>query len=225
MATHDARRTRGPRRRTPSRVQARRTAAPSGRTPPAQGRDAVRAALLDAAAALFSARGPASVSVRDIAAQAGVNHGLVHRHFGSKQALVAGVLERGAREIAALVAGSEWKAGALGAVFSAAAARDAYWRLLARALLDGARPHELQHDFPTGRLLVETFRERRRSGTLAAEFDPKLVAAGTMALGLGWLLFEPFVFAATGLDEGERDAVRLDLIRALVTLLGRMGEK
>ena len=76
----------------------------------------MRAALLDAAATLFSARGPASVSVRDIAAHAGVNHGLVHRHFGSKQALVAGVLERGAREIAAMVAGAEWKAGALAGV-------------------------------------------------------------------------------------------------------------
>jgi len=196
---------------------------PPARTPPVQGRDAVRAALLDAAAALFSTRGPASVSVRDIAAHAGVNHGLVHRHFGSKQALVAGVLERGAREIAALVAGSEWKPGALSAVFSAAAVRDAYWRLLARALLDGARPQELQHDFPTGRLLVETFSERRRSGALAAEFEPRLVAAGTMALGLGWLLFEPFVLAATGLDGGERDAVRVDLIRALVARLERMG--
>jgi len=198
---------------------------PSSRTPPAQGREAVRAALLDAAALLFSTRGPATVSVRDIAAHAGVNHGLVHRHFGSKQALVAGVLERGAREIAAMVAGTEWKPGALSGVFSATASRGAYWRLLARALLDGASPRELQHDFPTGRLLVEMFGERRRSGALAAEFDPKLVAAGTMALGLGWLLFEPFVLAATGLDRGERDAVRADVIRALVALLERMGER
>jgi AcrR family transcriptional regulator len=223
MTTH-VHRARVAGRRTPTRDPARRPTVASARTPPAQGRDAVRTALLDAAAVLFSERGPASVSVRDIAAHAGVNHGLVHRHFGSKQALVAGVLERGAREIAAAVAGTEWNAGALGAVFAAAGARDAYWRLLARALLDGARPHELQHDFPTGRLLVETFRERRRSGTLAADFDPKLVAAGTMALGLGWLLFEPFVLAATGLDGGDRDAVRLDLIRALVTLLERMGD-
>jgi AcrR family transcriptional regulator len=61
-------------------------------------RQEVMAAVLDAATALFAARSPASVSVRDIANAARVNHALVHRHFGSKKA----VLERPATSVASI---------------------------------------------------------------------------------------------------------------------------
>src|SRR5216684_4930528 len=74
----------------------------AGKAARPQGREAVMAAVLDAAMTLFAARGPASVSVRDIAAAAGVNHALVHRHFGSKQAVLRAVLERAAHELAAV---------------------------------------------------------------------------------------------------------------------------
>jgi AcrR family transcriptional regulator len=55
-----------------------------------------REALLDAAIELFAARGPASVSIRDVARHAGVHHSLVHRHFGTKDDLLAEVIEVGA---------------------------------------------------------------------------------------------------------------------------------
>jgi len=58
------------------------------------GRDEVVAALLDAANRLFAAAGPADVSLRAIARAAGVNHRLVHRHFGTRDALVDRLLER-----------------------------------------------------------------------------------------------------------------------------------
>ncbi|MUM35063.1 TetR family transcriptional regulator, partial [Mycolicibacterium sp. CBMA 361] len=45
------------------------------------GRDEVVAAILEAAAELFAARGPAATSIRDIAAKSNVNHGLVFRHL------------------------------------------------------------------------------------------------------------------------------------------------
>lgn len=46
-----------------------------------------RQAILDAATALFARGGYASTSVRDIAAEAGIDAALVIRHFGSKEAL------------------------------------------------------------------------------------------------------------------------------------------
>ncbi len=49
-----------------------------------RGPDAVRNALIEATAKLCGERSPALVSVRDIAAEAGVNHGQVHHYFGSK---------------------------------------------------------------------------------------------------------------------------------------------
>ncbi|MBV8348759.1 MAG: helix-turn-helix transcriptional regulator, partial [Mycolicibacterium sp.] len=56
------------------------------------GRDEVTAAILDSAAELFAERGPAAASIREIAAHARVNHGLLFRHFGTKEQLVAAVL-------------------------------------------------------------------------------------------------------------------------------------
>jgi len=56
---------------------------------PAQTRnaEASRARIVEAAQKLFVAKGFADVSMREIAAAAGVTKGLIHHHFGTKQAL------------------------------------------------------------------------------------------------------------------------------------------
>src|SRR3954449_1737200 len=46
-----------------------------------------RRAILDAAARAFAERGYSKATLRDIARRAGVTHGLVLRHFGSKENL------------------------------------------------------------------------------------------------------------------------------------------
>ena len=58
-----------------------------------RGREEVRRAVIEAAANLLASRGPSAITVRDIAAAAQVNHGLVHRHFGSKEGVVRAVME------------------------------------------------------------------------------------------------------------------------------------
>ncbi|MCC6271418.1 MAG: helix-turn-helix transcriptional regulator, partial [Microbacteriaceae bacterium] len=55
------------------------------------GRDAVRAAILAAASRRFAQHGR-KASLRDIAADAGVNLGLIHRHFGNKDDLLRAAL-------------------------------------------------------------------------------------------------------------------------------------
>ena len=67
-----------------------------------RGREATTTAILDAAEELFSERGYAAVSVRDVAARAGVSHALVHRYIGSKAELFRAVLTQ--RENAILAA-------------------------------------------------------------------------------------------------------------------------
>ncbi|MBO9522483.1 MAG: TetR family transcriptional regulator [Nocardioidaceae bacterium] len=83
------------------------TAQPRGRRP---GSPDTRAAILEAARALFAERGFAGASVRAIASAAGVDPALVHHYFGSKddlfiaalqipvdpRELLAGVVARGA---------------------------------------------------------------------------------------------------------------------------------
>ncbi|MEO1717099.1 MAG: TetR/AcrR family transcriptional regulator [Planctomycetota bacterium] len=50
--------------------------------------------LMEAALKLFADRGPDHVSVRDIAAEAGVTHGSIRYHFGTKEKLYVQVVRR-----------------------------------------------------------------------------------------------------------------------------------
>jgi TetR/AcrR family transcriptional regulator, repressor for neighboring sulfatase len=55
------------------------------------GKTAVMAAITGAAAVLISERGTSSITLRDIARKANVNHALIIRHFGTKEKLVKAV--------------------------------------------------------------------------------------------------------------------------------------
>ncbi|HEY1276239.1 MAG TPA: TetR family transcriptional regulator [Thermoleophilaceae bacterium] len=57
-------------------------------------RDEATAALLDAAERLLIKDGHAGLTTRRVAAEAGLNHGLVHYYFGSMEELLLQVLER-----------------------------------------------------------------------------------------------------------------------------------
>lgn len=65
---------------------------------------ATRAKLLDAAARVYAARGFAGATLDDVAAEAGLTKGAVYGHFGSKDNLLAALMEEFlAAEIAAQV--------------------------------------------------------------------------------------------------------------------------
>jgi len=57
-------------------------------------RETATGALLDAAERLLIERGYAGLTTRSVAAEAGLNHGLVHYYFGSMEELLLQVLER-----------------------------------------------------------------------------------------------------------------------------------
>jgi AcrR family transcriptional regulator len=63
-----------------------------------------RQAILDAAAEAFTARGFHHATVRDIARRAGVTHGLVLRHFGTKERLFLAAVP-GTRDLGQVAAG------------------------------------------------------------------------------------------------------------------------
>ena len=66
--------------------------------------EASRAAILAAAREVFTERGYARATIREIARRAGVTHGLVMRHFGSKERLLLQAMP-GPRVIASVVPG------------------------------------------------------------------------------------------------------------------------
>lgn len=172
-------------------------------------------AILDAAMHLFAERSPHSVSVREIAAAAGVNHALVHRYFGSKDALLGAVLQHATRRGAEVVGHARDAQDAVLAVFRLRSRGEPYTPALARALLDGADPRALQDEFPIMTRLVDlVVAERDTTDVL----DARVAVAAVAALLLGWQLFEPFLFAATGITEGDREPVE----EALASLATRL---
>jgi len=70
----------------------------------------LRRALIEAAISLLEARGPDALSLRAVAAEAGVSHAAPYAHFKDKRALLAAVAEAGFERLAARMqtpAGSE----------------------------------------------------------------------------------------------------------------------
>ena len=176
--------------------------------------DEARQRLVEAATALFRERPLQEVSVRDIAAAAGVNHGLVHRYFGGRDGLLQAVLAHIFRATARAI--------------EASMDED-----LDRAVLDGMRvlleerwiaavvAHLLQvraspEGIPEASMMPVV---RRRLGV-----DPPPEQAAQLAVAeaavLGWMLFEPLVARGTGLDALD-DEARLALFSKVLS--GTLG--
>jgi TetR/AcrR family transcriptional regulator, repressor for neighboring sulfatase len=165
------------------------------------------AAVLASATDLFAEKGPAATSVRDIATRSGVNHGLVYRHFGAKEELVAAVLDHLSNQVAAA---AETDAG--GAVLEAAVER--HWRVLAWAILDGYPVGRLQRRFPYVSRLIDRARPHHSDDVSA-----RLAAGHAIALELGWRLFEPFVRSATGTRRLSSSQLRESINAAITEML------
>lgn len=177
------------------------------------GRHDVVDALLDAAARLLAERNPASVSVREIADTAGVNHGLVHHYFGGKPQLIVAVLDRKARALADTIAPDTDGPTALRSMFLGPDAQS-FARLVAYARVEGwIGAGELEG--AVTRRLIEI--ARNGDAPTLDERRLRLRVAGVLALMLGWELFRPTVVGLTGLDETDVDDD--ELVEIAATLL------
>jgi AcrR family transcriptional regulator len=185
---------------------------PTPRAPDSSAPAGSRAALLDSAIELFAAHGPGAVSVRDIARHAGVNQGLIHRHFGSKEALLAAAIEQGSATLVPLA----WAAPTfdVDAVVQLVHRDPTAPRLIARALVDGIEITRVRRRFPVVRGLLDTFGHvptGRGPGDLS---DPRLVVAAVVSLVLGSAIWGPHLRAALGLsDRSGIEAAVADVVR------------
>ncbi|GGK35243.1 TetR/AcrR family transcriptional regulator [Nocardia camponoti] len=166
------------------------------------GRAAIRAAVLEHAAHLFAERGPNATSVRDIAERAGINHGLVFRHFGAKDNLIGAVLDH---------LGDQHDPNAN---LTPNPGAQLHVRVLVRCLLDGYPVGELQHRFP----IMEALIERAKAGG-AEQHSASLAAANAAALLIGWEILGPFLRAATGLDEVSESELRANATTRAAAML------
>ena len=174
-------------------------------------RAAAEQALVAAAAELLGEVGPRAITVRDIAAQAGVNHGLVHHYFGGKDGLLREAMKRLVHEHHEFAAQQR-----LGGILPAPLGLigdQRYLRAVARCVLDGemglART-ELDEgvSVPNQTLATLTAMQHLDEPTLAMKADLALAAATEM----GWAALEPFLFLVAGVRPSEQQEVR-ELVR------------
>lgn len=170
--------------------------------------------ILAAATELFHERSPASVSLREIAGRAGVNYGLIHHYFGTKEAVLAAVFRQSAQQGGQVVADAPDAAAALGRL-----ARDprAFARMLAWAVLDSDTSRVFAEESPAmqriGDLVGQEWGSAPRDG-----FDPQVVAATCVVTVLGWSLFAPYLVPAAGLGDRDLDDVHAEVL----AMLGRL---
>jgi AcrR family transcriptional regulator len=156
-----------------------------------------RARIRDAALRLFSERGIAAATIRDIAKAAGVSPGLVRHHFGSKEALRdacdAYVLDRLMRiKEQAVLEGQLADPGFMSTMHPAVLAM---YRYLARALLDGSPAAASMFDQFVE--LSEEWMKLHHPGEIA---DPHAHAAVFVAMQIGMLGMHEHLSRALGAD-------------------------
>ena len=184
-----------------------------------RGREQVVAAVLQAAAELFAQDGIEAVSIRDIATRADVNHGLIHRHFGSKDNLRLKTQEYLAKNVRDDIGEPENIIDAIGRAEQAIREHPLFWKVMARTFLDGTFEGDVQGSFPFIKKMVDFVREAKEDGLIVSDMDPRYIVAAFSAYGLGIRLFEDYIMQGTGLDDEPVEEVRSKIKEFFLSVL------
>lgn len=176
-------------------------------------RGAARGDLLDAALRLLADRPPSAISGREIAEEAGVNYGLVHYHFGSKDRL----LDMAWRQHLDWLVDTEMEGGTRPVSVRATAEDRTLWAVAGHMALD---PLQATGDGDRRRVL-DAYRD------LVDASDPDgdpvhhwTTIAALFALELGWPIFGPANVTTVGLSSADLPMAR-SRVEALVATLER----
>lgn len=165
------------------------------------GRAEVMEAVLDAATDLFAERGPDAVTVREVADRAGVNHALIHRHYGTKEELLRTVLSKAIERMAAVARDTTNTGEDIREVIAALQREEPAIRLLAWALLAGYPIEQVWPDYPAFHKVQSVLAEEQASSGAHDVEDPRIVVATGTAMLFGWILFRPFLDRAARLSQ------------------------
>ena len=153
------------------------------RTARSRNPEATRAALLDAAEAVFLEKGFGNASVSEIAHHAGITKSLVHHYFGSKEGIWQEVKLRRfmayAEQQMAMLESSrpsvELLRASLAFFFEFLRQNPQVVRIMAWMFVERDEGMCMQKDRELIRTAVEKIRECQRQGLLRADIDPRFV--------------------------------------------------
>jgi AcrR family transcriptional regulator len=186
------------------------------------GREEVVDSIINATLSLWTAQGPAELSMRSIASRAGVNYGLVHRHFGTKDAVIRATMERVVLRSLEFIQGSDNLQSAVERILPLSTG--AHARLVAWATLQ----YVLDDVLPEDDVFLKAMRElalRDRASSASDGLLPEEATAATVRVGsliamlYGWRLFEPYLLRGLGLEDLDQAElgryIRDDMMRVL----------
>jgi AcrR family transcriptional regulator len=181
------------------------------------GREQVIESIIDATLAQWTAKGPAEVSLRSIAARAGVNYGLVYRHFGTKEAVIRAAMDRVVARSLMYTRDCTDLVDAMDSVLPRSTG--AHARLLAWAILQYLVDDILPAEDPFLQRLQELAKAHAADDSADADITAKISAGSLLATLYGWRLFEPYLVRGLrleGLSHEELDAlIRERMLKAL----------
>jgi TetR/AcrR family transcriptional regulator, repressor for neighboring sulfatase len=188
-------------------------------TPRPEGRHEVAQAAIRAAASLFAETNPSKVSVRQIAARAGVSHALVHRYLGSKEEILREVLALNREEADAYWA-KKHSSGDVDCAFDASLPPVRYVRTAMRAVLDDVELRAEDVRLPHADRMLELARTKKlaRRDTDAG-FDVRILFSAATAMAAGMAVAEDFFLAQSGLEDAERKDVRAEVSRLIARVM------
>lgn len=176
-------------------------------TPRVRGSDAVKTALIEAAAAMLGEVGPRRVSVRDVAERAGVNHGQVHHYFGGKRGLLKAAMAFLARNH--FERARQLSEGSVFPPILSLAEDTNYSRALCQSVMEGdleLASIEIEEGVSAPRHILRTLEDEE--GNATTDLDIKAQLAAMAAMQLGWAAFEEFILLLIELESEDRDSLR-----------------
>jgi AcrR family transcriptional regulator len=164
-----------------------------------------REQILDAATRAFSRTGFTATGLDDIAAEAGVTHVILYRHFASKSELYRAVLDRACARLAATVGTDEYDEATIRVLLRAAAADPDGFRLLFR---HAAREPEFSDVIDTIRSMSTEIADRHLTDRISdgawRHWAARLLPTVTLEAVIAWL--------DTGQPDPDRAADHIGLV-------------
>jgi len=194
--------------------------APSTRV---RGSDAVKNALIEAAAAMLGEVGPRGVSVRSVAERAGVNHGQVHHYFGGKRGLLKAAMVFLARNH--FDHARQLSEGSVFPPILSLAEDTSYSRALCQSVMEGdleLASVEIDEGVSAPRHILRALQDEKADAT--SDLDIKAQLATMAAMQLGWAAFEDFILLLTEVDPEDRDLLRDKVKEVMQTIVDELRE-
>lgn len=190
-------------------------------TPSRAGSTGAQHAILLAAADLFSRKGPAKVTLREIAAAADVSYGLIYRFYRTKENLLVAVMELLVTYGGERLSEEDDAYAAIENSFGADIDAGQFGRMLTWSIFEGTRPDRLLGGVRSRgyRSQIDALWENPVEPQVRAEFDSNVLASLISLVGAVWDLYEPYLTELADNPDRSREDVRQEVTDMLKVLI------